>query len=194
MVLPGRIEGVGGLLLRRWVVADAEALSRAVSESIAHLRPWMAWIREEPVPIERRRAQIEEWEREWRRGGDVVLGVFLNAEIAGGCGFHRRIAPDGLELGYWIHPAFVRKGLATRVALLLTDAALRLPGVSHVEIHHDKANVASAGVARKLGFEFVGEEPETPEAPAEVGTEWRWRMEERAWAKRRAAAPTKLSC
>lgn len=154
----------------------------------------MAWIAEEPVPTERRRARIEEWEREWRRGGDVVLGIFLDAEIAGGCGLHRRIAPDGLELGYWIHSAFVRKGLATRVSWLLTDAALRLPGVSHVEIHHDKANVASAGVARKLGFEFVGERPDVPEAPAEIGTEWRWRMEEQAWAKRRSVVPRRISC
>ena len=175
-------------MLRRWVVADAEALGRAVSESIHHLRPWMAWIAEEPVPIERRRARIEVWERDWKLGGDAVLGIFLNGEIAGGCGLHRRIAPDGLELGYWIHPAFVRKGLATRVARLLTDSALHLPEISHVEIHHDKANLASAGVALKLGFEFVDEGPSEAEAPAEVGIELRWRMEQQAWAQHAAAA------
>jgi len=175
-------------LLRRWVVADAEALGRTVSESIHHLRPWMAWIAEEPVPIERRRARIEVWERDWKLGGDAVLGIFLNGEIAGGCGLHRRIAPDGLELGYWIHPAFVRKGLATRVARLLTDSALHLPEISHVEIHHDKANLASAGVALKLGFEFVDEGPSEAEAPAEVGIELRWRMEQQAWAQHAAAA------
>ncbi|MBV9804404.1 MAG: hypothetical protein JO130_14485, partial [Solirubrobacterales bacterium] len=51
--------------------ADAEALGRAVLESAEHLRPWMAWIAEEPVPLERRRARIVEWAEAWRGGGDA---------------------------------------------------------------------------------------------------------------------------
>jgi RimJ/RimL family protein N-acetyltransferase len=49
--------------------------------------------------------------------------------------------------------------------------------ITHVEIHHDRANVASAGVPRKLGFRFVGEYPAAPSAPAEAGIEWRWRLD-----------------
>jgi ribosomal-protein-serine acetyltransferase len=74
--------------------------------------------------------------------------------------------------------------LATEAARLLTDAALALPDISHVEIHHDKANAASAGVPRKLGFDPLGEEPDEPEAPADSGIECRWRMDEGAWAIR----------
>ena len=114
---------------------------------------------------------IEEWERDWGAGGGVVLGVFLAQRIAGSCGLHRRIAHDGLEIGYWIHPCFTRRGLATKVSWLLTDAALALPDISHVEIHHDKANVASAGVPRKLGFQFLGERRSEPEAPGDLGVE-----------------------
>jgi NADPH2:quinone reductase len=173
-----------GLLLRRWRVSDAEALSRAVAESADHLRPWMAWLAEEPVPVERRRAMIEEWERDWSRGGDVVLGVFVGGLVAGGCGLHRRIGPHGLEIGYWIHPAYLRRGLATRAAALLTDAAFALPPISHVEIHHDKANQASAGIPRKLGYRWVGESPDGAQAPLEAGLEWRWRMERSTWEAR----------
>ena len=183
-LLPGRIEGPNGLLLRRWTVDDAEALALAVAESIEHLRPWMAWIDQEPTPIELRRAMIEAWERDLAEGGDAVFGVFVGDRIAGGCGLHRRIAPDGLELGYWIHPSFLRRGLATAVAFSLTDAALGLPGISHVEIHHDKANLASAGVPRKLGFQLLGEEPDEPEAPADLGIECRWRMDRDRWQAR----------
>jgi hypothetical protein len=70
------------------------------------------------------------------------------------------------------------------VAWLLTDAALELPGVTHVEIHHDKANQASAGIPRKLGFRWMGESGDEPEAPADIGIEWRWRMDRAAWAAR----------
>jgi ribosomal-protein-serine acetyltransferase len=183
-----RIAGADGLLLGQWRIADAEALGRAVAESADHLRPWMGWIAEEPVSLERRRARIEEWEREWSSGGDTLFGAFLGSEVVGGCGLHRRIAADGLEIGYWIHPAHLRRGLATRAAWLLTGAALELPGITHVEIHHDKANQASAGVPNKLGFRWLGETRDEPEAPADIGLEWRWRMDRATWAAR--SSPT----
>jgi len=182
--LPEWLEAPDGMLLRRWLPDDAEALGRAVAESAEHLRPWMAWIAEEPVSLERRRATIAEWERHWAGGGDVVLGVFVDGRVAGGCGLHRRIGAGGLEIGYWIHGAFLRRGLATRTARRLTDAALALPEITRVEIHHDRANRASAGVPRKLGFEWLGEPRDTPEAPADLGIEWRWAMEQEAWLKR----------
>lgn len=183
--LPERLEDPGGLVLRRWVPADAEALGRAVTESADHLRPWMAWIAGEPVTLERRRAMIAEWDLDWSQGGDVVLGVFADGQVAGGCGLHRRIGAGGLEIGYWTHSAFLRRGVATRTASLLTDAAFGVPGISRVEIHHDKANQASAGVPRKLGYEWMGESRDDPEAPGDLGIEWRWRIEKEAWLARR---------
>lgn len=182
-ILPERLDGPDGLLVRRWVPADAEALGRAVTESIEHLRPWMAWIAEEPVALAGRRTRIAEWEREWLRGGDVLLGVFSDGNVIGGCGLHERIGPRGLEIGYWIHAAFLRRGLATRTVRILTEGAFTVLGVSHVEIHHDKANHASAGIPRKLGFHWLGEAPDEPEGPAELGIEWRWRMNKDDWKK-----------
>jgi RimJ/RimL family protein N-acetyltransferase len=184
-VLPDHVEDRAGLVLRRWLPDDAEALGRAVAESADHLRPWMGWIAEEPVPLELRRARLLEWERDWARGGDMIVGAFLDGRIAGGGGLHQRIGEGGLEIGYWTHPAFLRRGLATRTAGLLTDAAFTVPGITRVEIHHDKANRASEGVPRKLGFQWVDERPDEPEAPAELGIEWRWRMEKETWLARR---------
>jgi ribosomal-protein-serine acetyltransferase len=178
--LPERIEG-DGVLLRRWVAADAEAQHRAVVESAEHLRPWMAWMAREPQPLERRRAMIADWERAWAEDGDVSLGIFVEGRVAGSCGLHRRLGPHALEIGYWIHVDFLRRGLATRAARLLTDAAFALPGIERVEIHHDKANVASSGVPRKLGFQLVGERPDGDWAPAELGVERVWRIEREAW-------------
>jgi ribosomal-protein-serine acetyltransferase len=174
--LPERIDGDGGLVLRRWRVRDAERLARAVAESTEHLRPWMAWMADEPLTLEQRREMLAAGEREWRGGGDVLLGVFLDDDVAGSCGLHHRIAPDGLEIGYWIHPRYTRRGLATRAAGLLAQAALALPSVTHVEIHHDRANLASSGVPRKLGFDLVGERRDEIRAPDESGIDWCWRL------------------
>ena len=182
-LLPARIEG-DGLVLRRWRPDDAAIQHRAIVESIEHLRPGMAWIADEPLPLERRRRMLREWERDWMRGGSVYLGVFSQDDVAGSTGLHRRRGAGVLEIGYWIHPRFVRRGFATAVARLLTDTAFGVAGVEQVEIRHDKANVASAGVPRRLGYDLVGQAPATAAAPAAVGIDCVWRVTRDDWTTR----------
>jgi ribosomal-protein-serine acetyltransferase len=186
--LPERIDGQG-LLLRRWTPADAEILGRTVEESAEHLRPWMPWAAAEPLPLPERRALLARWQREWEAGGDCVLGAFVDGEVAGSFGLHRRRGPEALEIGYWVHIDHLRRGLATRAVAALTDAALSQPGIAAVEIHHDRANEASAGVPRALGYRFVGERSDLPEAPAELGVDCIWRIERGEWE---AARPSTL--
>jgi RimJ/RimL family protein N-acetyltransferase len=170
-----------GIVLRRWRPDDAEALVQAVAESTDHLRPWMPWISHEPLGVEARRALIERWDEEWAAGEAVYQGVFSQGRIAGGCGLHRRIGSGGLEIGYWIHPEFTRRGLATASARLLTEGAFTVPGITQVEIHHDQANEPSGAIPRRLGFTFVGKVPDEVSAPGELGIEWIWRMEVGTW-------------
>ncbi len=162
--------------LRHWRVEDAEALGRAVEASLDHLRPWMPWAADEPQPLERRVALIRGWEAELRAGTGEFLGVWLDGEVVGSCGLHRRIGPGGVEIGYWIHPGFTRRGLATEVARRLCERAFADPAIDRVEVHHDRANHASGGVPAKLGFELVGDTPRAPQAPAEEGVERVWRL------------------
>ncbi|MDP8908677.1 MAG: GNAT family N-acetyltransferase [Chloroflexota bacterium] len=182
-ILPERIEG-DGVLLRRWLVADAESLAGAVTESEDHLRPWMAFMAHEPQTLEQRRAMLRERECECLQGGDVLFGIFVAHQVAGSCGLHRRRGASVLEIGYWLHPSYLRRGLATAVVRLLTDAAFSVDAIERVEIHHDKANVASAAIPRRLGFRYVGETADVPTAPAEVGIDCTWQMDRRQWAQR----------
>lgn len=175
--------------MRRWQRSDAEALGAAVAESREHLRPWMPWAGvDPPETVAQRRHQIARWRREWRAGGDGVYGIFVDGRVAGGCGLHRRLGPDGLEIGYWLHVAFTGRGVMTRAAALLTDAAFGMPSTSFVEIHHDQANARSAGVPRRLGFALVDEVGREPQAPGEIGIECRWRVTCEQWGAIRAAA------
>jgi hypothetical protein len=96
-VLPERIEGEG-VLLRRWRVDDAEAPGRAVGESADHLRPWMAFMAEEPQTLEQREQMLRDRELEWSQGGDVMLAIIVDDAVAGSCGLHRRGGPKtGIE-------------------------------------------------------------------------------------------------
>src|SRR2546429_103990 len=121
---------------------------------------------------------------------DEVSTNIVAGEVSGSCGLHRRRGPDVLEIGYWTHRALVRKGLATAVAGLLTNAAFTVPEITQVEIHHDKANVASAGVPRSLGYRLIGERPDRAAAPDEVGIDCVWRVERAGWSGHVPAWPS----
>ena len=182
--LPESLQGPSGLMLSRWRVADAAELQRIVTDSAEHLRPWMRWMESEPLTVGEREAMLRDRESEWSDGGDVMLAIRSKLIAIGSCGLHRRIAPDGLEIGYWLHPSFTGRGLATSAVRLLTDGAFTVDGITHVEIHHDKANLASAGVPRRLGYQLVAEAPEEISAPAESGIEQIWRVRRDAWMQR----------
>jgi RimJ/RimL family protein N-acetyltransferase len=188
MAAPERIALGGELMLRRWRAADAEAQALAIAESLEHLRPWLAWAT--PAGVEERRATLARWEREWDAGEDLVYGLFLGEAVVGGCSLHRRI-PKGMEIGYWVHVAHTRRGYATAAAAALTSVAFTLPGIEAVEIHHDRANLASAGVPRRLGFRLVGERPpHGASSPAESGVFLVWRMTRDDWRPALAPSPS----
>ena len=173
--------------LRQWRVEHADAQARAIEESLDHLRPWMAWAAEWPKPRGAQLEMLREWEQRRLVGTDEFLGVWLDGELVGSCGLHYRIGSGGVEIGYWIHPAHLRRGLATEVARQLCERAFTDPAIERVEIHHDRANAASGGVPRKLGFELVGDTRRGPLAPGEEGVERVWRLSRPDWTARRAA-------
>ncbi|TPW13375.1 MAG: rimJ2 [Acidimicrobiaceae bacterium] len=170
------------LTLRRWVRDDVAMLRTAIEQSAEHLRPWMPFINHEPMSDDDRTALIDGWERDWRRGGDIVYGMFADDTVVGGCGLHHRGGPDTLEIGYWVHVDHVRCGYAREVAARLTTLALGRPGITRVEIHHDAANRASRRVPEALGFQFDGEQPDERVAPAEIGVDVGWSTTASTWS------------
>jgi ribosomal-protein-serine acetyltransferase len=160
------------------------AMLAAMDVSREHLAPWMAFANESPPTAEAQLARFAVWDARRRSGGDAVYGMFRDGAVAGGCGLHWRLGSEALEIGYWVHVDHTRRAVASRAAALLTDTAFTLPQITSVEIHHDGANLASAGVPRRLGFTLVGESPSPAVAPAESGIERRWRMTREDWLAR----------
>jgi ribosomal-protein-serine acetyltransferase len=187
--LPEYIAGLDRLTLRRWTRDDAAELSEAIADSVEHLRPWMPWVADEPLSLTERQALIDDWDQEWLAGGDLLMGVFVDGAVSGGCGLHRRIGPGGFEIGYWPARRFLRQGIATTTAGLLTDAAFSEPTITRVEIHHDRANQASAGVPRKLGFRLARERFDGIQAPGESGISCEWQITRQQWHALRASRP-----
>ena len=114
--------------------------------------------------------------------------MLVDDGVVGSCGLHRRRGPDVLEIGYWVHTRFVRRGIATTVARMLTDAAFLVPEINRTEVHRDKANTASAGIPRRRGYEFLAEQPDEKTAPAELGIDCTRRMPREEWLRKRGGA------
>jgi ribosomal-protein-serine acetyltransferase len=167
----------GQVILRRHREDDLDAIVQAVTDSAAHLRPWAPWA----VNYSRESAEeflagsIQGWDEGTVFNYAITIRTTGAGVLTGGIGLMPRIGPGGLEIGYWVHRAYTRRGLATAASAALVEQAFRLPGVDRVEIVHDELNVASGGIPRKLGFTEVERRPMELPAPdgSGVGVVWR---------------------
>lgn len=173
MAVPGLVSAAD-LTVRPWRTDDAARLHEAVTASTEHLRPWMAWIADEPLTVAQRADLIATWLRP--DTPEDLYGILAGDVVVGGCGLHPPADHGGLAIGYWVRAGWTGRGYATEAARRLTAIALTQPEVTHVEIHHDVANVASGRVPARLGFALAEERRRTPTAPGETGLErvWRW--------------------
>ena len=164
----------GQVIVRRYREDDLGAVLAAVTESAAHLSPWLPWAAN--YSRESAEAFLDSSDQGWDDGTAYNYAITTAGALAGGIGLMARIGPGGLEIGYWVRQAFTRRGLATAAAAALVEQAFRLPGVDRIEIVHDELNVASGGVPRKLGFTEVGRCVMDMPAPAGTGVGVVWRL------------------
>ncbi len=184
LIAPEEVER-DGVILRRLTADDAPAVSRAATESLEHLGPWMPWATPEGTSLETQRERLLGPATLWNSGSGYEYGIFLpDRTLVGGCGLHRRIGPSALEIGYWVHVDHTRRGIATECAGALTAVGFGLRGIERMEIHCDEANVASASVPPKLGYRLTGRVDHEPEAPGEVGSRLIWVLYRREWEAR----------
>jgi RimJ/RimL family protein N-acetyltransferase len=170
------------LLLLRWQPEDLMPRFEAITASFEHIHPWMEWLAE-PATVDQQREWGKKDAESWPSAdGSCNYGIFgLDGAVLGAIGLHDRLDSGAVEIGYWCHVEHTGRGVITRSAAALTDAAFALPGVQRIEIHCDAANVRSAGVARRLGYKLVGLYPRAIRTPAESGRGMRWVVERSAW-------------
>ena len=111
------------------------------------------------MPLARRLKQIraDATEQPW------LLRAIIDRQsktMIGHIGFHSRprpddlaeIAPDGVELGYTIHPSFRRKGYATEAALSLMHWAYQQHSQRCLVLSISPENLPSTAMAKSLGL------------------------------------------
>ncbi|WP_280502845.1 GNAT family N-acetyltransferase [Nocardia farcinica] len=174
-VAPPRRIDLGDLVVRQWRPEDLVPSFEAVAASYEHLHPWAEWL-PEPPPLEQQRAFGDAVASSWPGpDGGCHYGIFdAGGSVVGATGFHDRLGPHALEIGYWCHVRHTGRGIITRTTEALTRAALALPDIERVEIHCDEANVRSAAIPRRLGYRLDRVEERQVRAPAESGRTMIW--------------------
>jgi RimJ/RimL family protein N-acetyltransferase len=167
-------------VLRRLRVDDADAMARAVSESLDHLRPWMAWADNGSATAKFQRERLKGVAQQWKRGDEYQYGLFDTSElrIIGAFGLMTRRGRGTLEIGYWMHVDEVGRGHATKAAAALTNVALAQRGVNKALIYTDVANDRSAAIPRRLGYTMLRVEEAPITAPSETGRQNVWVRED----------------
>ena len=79
-----------------------------------------------------------------------------------------------IEIGYWLRPDAVGRGVMTAVARSLTATAFTLDGITRVAIRCDAANERSAAIPKRLGFVHVEDEQYEPVTASQTGSHQVW--------------------
>jgi RimJ/RimL family protein N-acetyltransferase len=129
-------------------------VKEAVDSSLEHLRPWMPWAHEAPLPLREVFELVRRFRGQFDLGHDFVYGIFSRdeSEAVGGTGLHPRRGDGILEIGYWIRASRTGEGLCTEATAALTRVGFEHCEMARIEIRADPANEASLAIPRKLGF------------------------------------------
>lgn len=177
MKMPETFDLGDGMVLRRATAAHADAMARAVGESLEHLAPFMPWADDTNARPAVQHTRLVAVERLWTTGKEYQFVVCpadeADERVMGGVGLLGRdrwgVHAHSTEIGYWIHVDWCRRGLATRSTRALTGASFEVLDSQLVVIACDQANEASNAVPSKLGFTHDRTIDRSPEAPGESG-------------------------
>jgi len=168
---PPEMVEAGRVVLKRWEPQWADEATAAVRESLAELKAFLPWAKDD-YDTGAARAFIETSLDKWAGGTEFNYAIFTTiGDLVGAIGLMTRMGPGVVEIGYWTRTPQAGRGYMTAAVDALTRVALTLPGVERAAIRHDAANVASAAVATKAGFMEVERIDREPQAPGETGTD-----------------------
>jgi RimJ/RimL family protein N-acetyltransferase len=171
------------LTLVRWRQEDVDEVLEAVRSSFAELQQWMHWAQTMPTR-QTQRAALAEGHAAFDAGTDFdfLFRETATGALVGGGGVHRRVGPGAVEIGYWVRSDRHNRGYATRATEVMTDATFTyLVDVDRVEIHMDCANIASARVPEKLGYQLLRAEQREKLALGHTGQGYVWQKHRDEW-------------
>jgi RimJ/RimL family protein N-acetyltransferase len=139
--------------LEPWQAPEFAAHVAAAGEHLSRWLPWGATATEPDGAA----ALLQRYADAQARGEGRILGIWVDGVLAGGVLFRVWEAKSGMcELGVWLAPEAVGRGLVTAASTVMIDWALRVRGMNRVEWRCAATNERSSAVARRLGMTREG--------------------------------------
>lgn len=146
-----------GVQVRPLQETDAEALTTAVIAAVPTVGRWMDWCRPDytrDTALTWIRYCQTQWAAPW---GEREFGIFdrVDGALLGCAGINQINTLNSFgNLGYWIRPEAVGRGLASRVADWVARFGFEQMGLVRLELVIRVDNAISRRVAEKLGAHF----------------------------------------
>ncbi|MET9019102.1 GNAT family protein [Actinopolymorpha sp. NPDC004070] len=151
---------------------------RSLGEEGAELRPLEPWQAEEflahmdrgralvgeyigladaVADLESSRALLQSYADKAAADTGRIYGIWCDGTLVGGVLFRTMdVAQGNAEVGCWLEPSAVGRGLVTQAARAIIDWAIEERGIHRVEWRAATANTASIAVASRLGMTREG--------------------------------------
>ncbi len=146
-------------VLRRFNRRDAEALWRAVDDSLPELNQWMPWAHLNYARDEAA-AYIRDSNQSWKEGRayDFAIRTAADPDRHVGNVSIWQVSRLGrvAEIGYWIRTSDTSTGAATEVTRRMIDVGFAELSMHKINLRIAAGNRASERVAEKLGFTREG--------------------------------------
>lgn len=142
------------LRLRCFEIEDAAAFRSLLDRNNEHLRPWIPWMKHEPLSLPDTAQRLRQFQTNFRNNKEFRYAICQRerGRLIGLAGLHTRVGPGVLEIGYLLDRNESGKGYALETTQALLRVAFELHAIPRVEIHCAPENVASARIPAKLGF------------------------------------------
>ncbi|MBB4906344.1 GNAT family N-acetyltransferase [Actinophytocola algeriensis] len=139
--------------LEPWQAPEFAAHVAAARE---HLMEWLPW-GTSAASDEGAAQLLQRYADAQARGEGRILGIWVGGKLMGGVLFRVWEQSRGMcELGVWLAPEAVGRGLVTRASRVMIEWAFRERGIHRVEWRCATGNARSSAVARRLGMTREG--------------------------------------
>ncbi|MGB3437344.1 MAG: GNAT family protein [Actinophytocola sp.] len=134
----------------------APEFAQHVAAAQDHLLKWLPWSTS-AAEEEGAEKLLQRYADAQARDEGRILGIWVGGKLVGGTLFRVWTRSMGTcELGVWLAPEAVGRGLVTRASKVMIDWAFRVRGMHRVEWRCATTNTRSSAVARRLGMTREG--------------------------------------
>ena len=148
------------VVLRPLRTSDEAEWQQVRRDNVAHVQPWEPTLppgSESRTPVTFRQF-VRDLDTEARADRAMPWAIEVDRRIVGQVhifGIIRAAQLSGAA-GYWVSQTVTRRGIASRALALAIDHALGPAGLHRIEVNSRLDNLASLGVARRLGLRDEG--------------------------------------